>query len=192
MKIPRPTVTFVPGTSATGALEKFIAQPGPESQPVCPGCRQHLASCSAKCLDALSALSIDPERYPIEPSVMPLVFEMMATRVLETCWSCEGHMNEKNELWKIPQVCFYSPSEVYIKLIYQHLSELQQNKELNYQWHIVSTDFAQSNCLTYSIQPKLNQSDEAHLGKLQMDLKTIAKNMSQRLKSYARDMINTQ
>ena len=36
-------------------------------------------------------LSSDPERYPIEPGIVPLVFALRGLRVFEPCWSCEGH-----------------------------------------------------------------------------------------------------
>jgi len=80
-------------------LQLLISQPTALEDPPCPGCRIHdLQICSSKCPEAPRALSIDPGRYPIEPKVTPLVFELRTTRVMQTCWSCEGHMDPEGRL----------------------------------------------------------------------------------------------
>ena len=191
MKIAKPTVAPVADTDIKADLGLFIQQPGPELRAVCQGCKQHSpAQCSPKCKEAPGALSIDPVLYPIERNVVPFVYELAATRLLETCWSCEGHMNENNELWKVPQISFYAASPVYVKLLSLYLDELQNTKSTTYHWHIVVTDFAQSNGLTYSVQPDLNLVKDPHLGLLQTDLKTIADGLHTKLKWHAQKMLN--
>lgn len=191
MKIAKPTVAILPDSSVSDDLALFIQQPGPEQAAVCQGCKQHsAATCSASCQEAPNALSIDPIQHPIERNVVSFVYELAATRMLETCWSCEGHMGENNELWKVPQVSFYAASPVYVKLLSLYLDELQNSKSLTYRWHIVITDFAQTNGLTYSVQPDLNLVKDPHLGLLQTDLKTIAENLHQNLKSHAQKMMH--
>lgn len=190
MKIAQPTITLTPDLSVKEELATFIQQAEPAAHAVCQGCKQHSAvNCSVKCVDAPAALSIDPVQYPIEPNVVPLVYELAATRMLETCWSCEGHMDDNNELRKVPQVSFYAASPVYVKLLSLYLDELQNSKRLSYDWHIVITDFAQTNGLTYSVQPNLNLVSNPHLGRMQMDLKTIADSLHTKLKAQARKLM---
>ena len=190
MKIAKPTATEFSDAGVREDLTLFLRQPGPEARAVCQGCTQHsIEKCSSTCLEAPKALSVDPERHPIERNVVAFVYELTATRLLQTCWSCEGHMDANNELWKVPQVCFYAASPVYVKLLSQYLKELQHYENLTYHWHIVITDFAQSNGLTYSVQPDLNKVKDPHLGLLQTDLKTIADGLHKKLKQHAQKIM---
>ncbi len=171
-------------------LEVFINQPEPEEVAPCPGCNQHIpVHCSPTCDRAAQALSIEPEKYPIEDKVVPLVFEIMATRLIQTCWSCEGHLDYESRLWKLPQVCFHTESQVYPKLMLIHLSRLYQAHMLTNAWHIVLTDMANTMGITYSIQPDLNRAEDIHLGALQLDLMTIAGNLHSALKQIARELL---
>lgn len=172
-------------------LEAFIGQPEPSEIPPCPGCNIHTSmTCSAKCPDAPRALSIEPDRYPIETKVVPLVYGLMSTRVLMTCWSCEGHMGDDNKLWKLPMVSFYSASPIYPKLLLKHIEKLNFQKTLKYRWHIVLSDFSQTPGVTYSIQPDLSFVEDIHLGQLQQDIATIASNALLKLKSIATEMLD--
>lgn len=100
-------------------------------------------------------------------------------------------MNDKNELWKLPQVCFYVVAPVYIRLLHRHLVSLYQSKQLAYNWNIIIVDFASSHGLTYSIQPDLNMVTIPRLGLMQHDLKIIADDLHGRLKEYARELLAT-
>ena len=173
-------------------LQSLIDQPEPEAVAPCPACRLGVRSdCSPSCQNAPMALSIEPERYPVERYVVGLVFELMATRMIQTCWSCEGHMDDQNELWKMPQVCFYVVAPIYVKLLHRHLVSLYQSKQLAYRWHIVITDFASTAGLTYSIQPDLNKVSSPRLGLMQQDLTIIAADLHGSLKDYARELLAT-
>lgn len=170
-------------------LETFIAQPEPTVSPPCSGCEWHdQENCSTKCERAPRALSIDPDRYPIEPKVAGLVYEMAASRLLQTCFSCEGHMIN-NKLWKLPQVSFYSDSTIYVKLLMIYLDRIFHKKVLSYRWHIVLADLTPTLNLTYNIQPDLNQEESPHLGRLQQDLVTLADDMHGALKEIARELL---
>lgn len=187
MHIPLPenTENFLSTTREN--LQKLIDYPEPSQTSPCTGCINHRPDhCSPECPDVAEALSIDPVKYPIESKAVPLVFEVMATAGLKSSWSCEGHMNNKNELWKLPQVCFYSTSPIYSHLILIHLSNLQQEKKLKYIWHLVMTNFSLSLNSTYSIQPNLNKVSTPHLGSLQNDMLIIAKGMHTKIKIIAR------
>lgn len=192
MRIPVPDNGLQCDSETRRQLEQFKAQPEPSALAPCPGCNDHRPeNCSSDCERAADALSIEPERYPIESKVVPLVFEMTASRLMQTCWSCEGHMDQYHKLWKVPQVSFYSDSPIYPKLILIHLTRLFQNKMLGYRWHVVLNDFTQSLNLTYSIQPDLNQVEAPRLGLLQQDLKMISEDMHSKLKQIANELLQT-
>ena len=189
MKIPPPRDNLLFESSIRRQLEMFIGQPEPSAIAPCSGCNQHEpVSCTATCERAPGALSIDPEQYPIEPKVVGLVFEINTCRVLQTCYSCEGHFSD-DKLWKIPQVNFYSDAPIYVKLVLIQLDRLYLRKVLSYRWHIVLIDMAQTLNLTYSIQPDLNNVQKHHLGKLQQDLKTISIDFHSELKTLARGLL---
>ena len=190
MHIPTHQTQVVCDTRTREDLEKFIVQLEPMVVPPCSGCVDHKkAGCSPDCSEVTRALSIEPDRYPIESKVAPLVYELMATRVMQTCWSCEGHMNQDNQLWKVPQVCFYSDAPIYPKLVLIHLRLLYQSKILSCPWQVVLSDFSQSLGLTYSIQPDLNLVEKPRLGSLQQDLKLIAETMHTKLKIIAGELL---
>lgn len=109
---------------------------------------------------------------------------------MQTCWSCEGHMNPQGELWKVPQVSFYSPSSVYPKLLVNHITRLKMEKKLAYDWQVVLSDYGQENWgVTYTVEPKLEASVSPRLGGLQGDLLKIAEDLSDHLKNEARKML---
>lgn len=172
-------------------LQFFLEQALPKDIPPCPGCNDHVISkCSASCSDAPLALSTQPEEFSIEKSIVPLVFGLMSTRVTQTCWSCEGHMDVNNNLIKLPTVSFYTSSPVYSQLLHRHISKLKIEKKLSYPWHVVLMDYAQTWAQTYSVIPDLNFINEnIHLGALQNDLKVIAEDLQERMKFIAREMI---
>jgi len=191
MHIDKPRQNFLDAVQTKQSLENFLLQPGPAELPPCPGCSQHIkAKCSFTCPDAKLALSTEPDEHPIEANVVPLVFGLMSTRVSQTCWSCEGHMDSEDNLIKLPRVSFYTSSPVYPQLLHRHLSKLMLDKKLVYSWQVVLTDYAQTWAQTYSVIPDLNFVDnDIHLGALQNDLKVIAHDLQENMKTQAREMI---
>lgn len=191
MHIIKPGQKYLDEEQLIADLEAFIDQPEPVEIPPCPGCQNHMADlCSAECPEAPKALSIEPERYPVEPKVVPLVFELMSSRMMMTCWSCEGHMGNDGKLWKLPMVSFYSMSSAYPKILLKHLESLNARKLLKYRWHVVLSDFSQTVGVTYSIQPDLSFVDDVHLGQLQQDITIIGRDTVQELKTIARKMLD--
>lgn len=173
-------------------LELLLCQPGPQQVPPCQNCREHIvAQCNARCANAPSALSSDPERYPVEAKVVPLVYELRKTRVLQPCWSCEGHMGVDGKLWKYPQVSFYSATPLYAVLLVNYLTLLKHRKKLNHDWIIVISGFGQKHSgITYTIEPRLGSDTTPHLGRLHCDLITIAENLDLHIKQEARKMLD--
>lgn len=190
VKIQKPNEDYLDTNQIRKDLEEFVKQAGPLETPPCPNCKIHIPSqCNALCHDVAKALSIEPDRYPIEDKIVPLVYEIMSTNMLQTCWSCEGHMNEDGEIWKLPNVSFYSKSVFYPKLLLIHLSNLKLDHVLKYQWQIILSDYAQTIGVTYSIQPDLSRVDNPHLGQLQNDIKLISNGMLIKLKIIARKLL---
>lgn len=178
---------------AVADLERWLAQALPHQQAVCPSCSQHRPdSCAPTCKEASKALSIDPVRYPIEPQVVPLVFQLYATRLLQPCWSCEGHMRTlegESSLWKLPQVNFYCSSPIYLQLLNRSLVRAQAAGNFTYRWHIVVCEFSQSLDVTYSLQPNLYQVADPSLGAIQNDLRLLADGLLMNLRNEALQML---
>ena len=182
MKISTPQSSPEALNEALASLDAFLSQPGPKEVPPCPGCTDHKPEkCGPSCDEAPGALSIDPVQYPIEVKVIPLVYELFSMKLVQPCWSCEGHTQDKGDgqtwLWKVPQVCFYSSSPVYPQLLLRCLNNLKYTKQLSYPWHVVLSDFSQTWDVTYSIQPDLNQVAQPDLSKIQADLLVIGNNL---------------
>lgn len=189
MKIDQPKFDSMTKEQAVVELRNIIMQPGAAQSPPCPGCKISPLNCSPKCPYAAEALSSDPDRYPIEPKVVPIVFEMVVLRLIQPCWSCEGHMTKEGYLNKYCQVAFYAASSLYPQLIVSYLSALEVQKKLAYQWQIVVNSFGQSLMPTYILKPDLNFCSDVRLGVLQQDLLTIAEKFSEHIKQQARDMV---
>jgi len=191
MRINRPREDTESFLQMKEALELLIAQPTPEEESPCDNCQTHRpANCSSSCVDAQASLSSDPIRFPIEEKVVSLVFELTATRLIETCWSCEGHFSHDGKLWKLPQITFYATNSVYPQLLLRHIRRLINAKKLGYEWHIVLSDFGQTYNISYNIEPNLNNVVEPRLGRLQQDLKTISENLCESLKQLAKEMLD--
>lgn len=190
MKIDQPDKDFIDIEQVRLDLQRFIEQKDPWEIPPCPNCTTHTPQkCTPTCADAPTALSIDPVLYPIEKNVVALVYEINATRLFKSCWSCEGHMNNKNALWKLPQVCFYSQAAIYPKLVSSYLGKLFIRKQLKYQWNLFLSEISQSVYPTYCIRPDLNSEKDPSLGALQQDLRQIADNLHKHLKQEARELL---
>jgi hypothetical protein len=190
MKIHTPSNNPQQLAAAIEALEQFLAQPSPQQAPPCPGCTDHTPErCTPNCTEAPAAMSIDPVQYPIEQYVVPLVYDFFAMKLVEPCWSCEGHTQAQPDgelaLWKVPQVCFYSASPVYPQLLLKCLNNMKYDKKLYYAWHVVIADFSQSWDTTYSLQPDLNLVEKPNLVKLQTDLIAISQSLYQDMRHQA-------
>ena len=181
-------------------LEYLLSQPTVKEMRPCPHCTilcpcsgssTCTCQCSNCCEHAPYQMSSDPERYPIEEKIVPLVYEFYCLRICEPCWSCEGHRSENGALIKIPQVWFYSRALVYPRLIYEHVEELLFKKILTYPWHIcVTYSSAERMDTAFSIEPKLNQIQVPQLDTLQEDVERIAVDLVDVIRAKARRYID--
>jgi len=124
-------------------------------------------------------LSSEGERDPIEPLIAPLVFELRKLGVFYPCWSCEGHTNAAGELWRIPNVWFYSDSVVHVRALADVVSHLYAARQLSARWHVVLTYSDAANPdTTFSLQP--DPAAGSSLGALQRDLQVMAGELGHR------------
>jgi hypothetical protein len=187
MKIRNSSVKKETNERRRNDLLELLSQDDDKERRPCPDCHtlckcdKHSShctcGCSADCEDAPRMLSSDPELYPIESNVIPLVYAMSVLRVTEPCWSCEGHLKEDGELLRPPQVWFYSDSTVYPELISDYLHNLSFIKETSCLWTVMICQHTASSSTTFSIKPEL--SDEINmtskiLRQLQNDLHVIS------------------
>ena len=170
----------------------LVSQPGPHLVPPCQNCTNHkIQECNSKCSNAPLALSSDPENFPLEPKVVPLVYELRKMRVVQPCWSCEGHIGHDGKLWKFPQVCFYSGSPVYAMLLANHLTQLKHEKKITNDWSINVTAFGhQHGGITYTIEPKLYPDVDIHLGSMQVDLLVISEDLADKMNREALNLLS--
>ncbi len=134
--------------------------------------------CSPNCPEAPNALTSDPENYPIETGIVPLVFEMTRLGIFEPCWSCEGHLNTSGKLWKLPRVWFYCESMVHIRLLVDGLKDMELAGKLTNKWQVVVTFSDPDNPeTTFSLEPVLESEAPSILPKLQADANVIAQSL---------------
>lgn len=190
MKINKPDDGFLDKDVLRHDLMAFISPSASEDIAPCPNCDSKVISdCSSSCSKAPRALSCDPENHPLESKVVPIAFELALSKVFQTCWSCEGHVDQDGQLWKYPQVSFYVCAPVYAQLLLKYVNGLMNDGKLSYSWHVVVSDYGPLNGMTYTLQPNLYMVTEVHLGKLQQDLLTVSQNMVANLKAIARDLL---
>jgi hypothetical protein len=118
-------------------------------------------------------MSSEPDQYPIENRIVPLVYALYTLRLLTPCWSCEGHLDPESNIWKKPKVWFNSTSAFYPKLISQVIGGLQGQHKISQSWCVKILPFSQSMfTTTYSIEP---DSDDASLAELHTDISVLGK-----------------
>ena len=145
--------------------------------------------CSYSCYNPAEALSEDPKRYPVEPNVVPLVFELTTMRLVQTCWSCEGHANIDGKIIKLPQVSFYSEKPFYAQLISNYLANLHWKQKLQYPWEVALSDYGQTWEITYTIKCDLSRVENPDIKIMQNDLNAMGENFSINIKTYARELL---
>jgi hypothetical protein len=160
-------------------LHEILEKDAEAQRPVCgPSCRRpDRPDCSRHCPDIPRALSSDPENFPLETRIAPLVFELKRLKVFEPCWSCEGHNGPDGRLWKIPRVWFYCRSVVQLRVLADGIERLYLERKLTAPWHVVLTFSDRDNVdTTFSLEPNLDQSRPA-LAAIQKDIDTLAERL---------------
>lgn len=157
----------------------------------CPDCGSTgcQCMCSVHCPEAPGLLSSDPEKYPVEPGVMPLVFEMKRLGIFRPCWSCEGHLGPDGSLWKVPRVWFYCESMVHIRLLTDGLKDMEKAGKIRAPWQVVVTfSDADNPETTFSLEPAQFPGNELRLPMLQKDVMVIAESLRDLMSSLGRKL----
>lgn len=131
-------------------------------------------------------MSSEPERYPIEAKIVPLVFEMFSTGVTTPCWSCEGHTTEDGaRIVKSPRVWFYSGSTLYPRFVAEHTDDLLFRKKIEHKWPVQVLGWANSLETRFSLEPVVESKEGSNLKVLQREAAIIAESFSDRLRHFA-------
>lgn len=166
-----------------GDLQLLLDQPMVDKKRPCPGCnvpcpcsgsRTCTCLCSQQCELVSKRLSSEPDRYPIEPKIVPLVFELYCLRVCKPCWSCEGHKLPSGEVHKLPRVWFITRSLVYPRIIADYIATLKKRRLLQNFWHICLAYSGNRFDTAFSIEPNLGIDPSPDLERLQIESKVIA------------------
>jgi len=168
-------------------LQNLLSQPSDKDERPCPDCQVTFPSdsnivstdnCSYACPFAACQMSTEPDRYPIEPHVAPLVYAFYTLRLLMPCWSCEGHTDKNKKIIKMPQIWFYSASPFYAKLVAEALEDMKSQGLIKYNWEVRILAFSQSKfTLTYCINPLFFSVVKYRLSVLHDDLLVIGKRL---------------
>jgi hypothetical protein len=70
----------------------------------CSGSIECACSCAPDCLEAPANLSSDPEKFPIEAGILPLVYAFNCLGACAPVWSCEGHIGPAGKVNRLPRV----------------------------------------------------------------------------------------
>ena len=181
-------------------LLDLLNQPSDKQERPCPGCRLTFPNdpsvtstrhCAFNCPEAPEQMSSDPQRHPIEINAVPLVYAFYTLRLLMPCWSCEGHLDDTQRVYKLPKLWFYSVSPFYVKLVSQSIEDLKIKKLINNDWMIRILPFSQSMfTMTYSLEPTPLEGQTRHdLASLHADMLVIAKNIRRGVFNFAKDYI---
>ncbi len=143
----------------------------------CPCSRSATCSCacSAACPLVPQALSSDPDRYPIEAGIVPLIYQLNVLRVVQPCWSCEGHEDDQHSLLKLPQVWFYSPSVVFPQLLAEAVHTQKFHKIIAHDWDVsvCVQDYGEFST-TFVLKPHIDLGIHHILQGLRQDVKHLS------------------
>lgn len=177
-------------------LLTLLEQPGEKQERPCASCdvpcpcsasQTCACGCASTCRHASTRMSSEPERYPIEEHITPLVYSFNVMRVCRPCWSCEGHMDGQTEhSRRLPQVWFYSPSVLYPRLVAELLEQMRFQKKLKHEWCIRILGWGDKLNTRFSIMPVEVEANERELISLQQDSKVIAENMNSGVREKAK------
>lgn len=194
MRIEPPRPELLDRAALARELTALLRQPDARAVRPCRGChlpcpcsKSHdcTCACTPECDNIARVSSSDPERYPIEPAVVPLIYELNALRLVQTCWSCEGHRDAGDRLVKRPRVWFYSRAASYAQLLSEYLATLCARKSLRHPWQVSLVSMGERACATYSIEPALETVEITDLAVLHHDLAVIGAGLAHRIRGLA-------
>jgi len=135
-------------------------------------------------------MSSDPERFPVEKRIAPLVFALYASRVCRPCWSCEGHLDAVGRLMRPPSVWFYTESPVFARMIFVAAEALRFEKRIAGRWRVGITVAEHDNpYTTYTLEPSLDAAPS--LDVLQRDAAAMGAGLLAKLHEQGRLSLGT-
>lgn len=177
---------------------EMLNQPRADEVRPCPGCVMPCAAheslvcacgCGQDCPDAPRELSSDPERYPIEAAILPLVFELTALGIVQPCWSCEGHSSGDRPIAKLPSVWFYADSPEYAVLVHRYLVGSYARRLTSTPWMVALTFGGDDPAFT--IRPDLWAAEsDTTLESLQVDVVALARDLREGTHHLARNELS--
>lgn len=160
----------------------------------CPGCdlscptcgsTSCLCNCGPDCEQAPRMLSSEPENFPIEDGIVPLVYALYDMEIGMPCWSCEGHLGLDGKIGKLPQVWFYVLHQAYPDLLAKFLWQLHFKGKIQNPWNVSVVTAGNATDTTFSIAPDTS-GDPLDLGKLRQDIKVIGERLYEDIAVLAR------
>ncbi len=179
-------------------LQALAAQPDDREQRPCPGCdlvcpdcgsRGCTCKCRPDCPEAPQRLSSEPERFPIEPGILPLVYALSTLRLLPPCWSCEGHLDAAGQPQRLPSVWFISRKVIYPTLVADLLCRLKAGGEIAHGWQVATLNCGLETESVFAIEPRLQAGEDFQLGRLRNDVAVIAACLGEGVRSLAADRV---
>lgn len=187
MKIVAPKEAFITRAQAITELEALLrAVEQPLEQP-CPNCAQpdmvgQPESCHWQCSGAAEGLSSEPATHPIEPHVIEITFELSKLGLFQPCWSCEGHLDQLGNIYRLPQINFYCAKPVYAALLNEHVALLHHSDRLHTRWHVGLGNLGQVLGVVYALEPVAEECPSVPLEALHEDLHTIGNRLAEKLR----------
>jgi hypothetical protein len=144
----------------------------------CSGSSLCRCGCAPDCPYAARQMSSDPDNFPIEAGILPLVFAFNCLGACHPFWSCEGHMGPSGKVNRLPRVWFYARSVLYPRLITEYAVKLHMKKLTNYPWYVTVTHSDAGNLDTaFSLEPNIAIEAEPSLASLHADIGAISENL---------------
>ena len=154
---------------------------GPVCRPDCPEAKSR--PCTAACPSAPVALTSDGA-LPIEDGIVPLVFELKASRAFEPIWSCEGHLDPSGDLFRAPSVWFCCECISHVRVLADVLAQLKFDRTISCPWRVsLCCPGHDTPNTVFSLEP--DAAANATLEQLQSDARMIASGLRRRLAERA-------
>ena len=177
-------------------LGELLGQPLPNDVRPCPGCDMpcpatgsttSASHCGPECPHAAKQMSSEPEEFPIEQGIVPLVYALYSLRLVEPCWSCEGHTKDDGTYWRLPQAWFYCRSQVLPRIMADALAQLRSKGVTEATW-IINVTYAAEESLdpVYAIRPDLSMSESYDLQTLRRDVDGLAAGLLEAVRDRSR------
>jgi hypothetical protein len=157
----------------------------------CDKCGSTTCTCMCKrdCRFISTILSSDPEQFPLEERIAPLVFEINKLGIFRPNWSCEGHVGLDGKIWKIPRVWFYAESVLHVRLLADSISKMSIEKKLKCPWQVVLTFTDNDNLdTTFSVEPIFEEAKKLSYKQLSDDIYALAENVGAMVSARAQEL----